>query len=355
MAGPGGHIILTDADDHFPGVGDDNSGNEQIDCLMGNDSVLGGLGNDTIYGGLGDDDILGDQNDDFLTGDDGNDALQGGSGNDIIWDLLGSLTNIDAGSGNDNVQIGAGFGVFSVINGGAGYDALTTSTTFLQDILISGFEELNTFGARITATATQFAGFRTIQSSGEDPSAGVSLGLYGLAGVGYALDLTRQLDHRSVIFIGSFGNDTLTTGQGDDLVFGDLGNDALTGGRGNDSLRGSSGADTLTGGLGRDVMTGGSGADRFVFADDRDSPASGRGDRIIDFGHGGDKLDLSAMPGLFFNGSAGFHLMAGEVIFAQDVPGGVTSVLADLTGDGVADLKVVLAGLLSLDAGDFLF
>jgi len=53
--------------------------------------------------------------------------------------------------------------------------------------------------------------------------------------------------------VGTSGNDTLTGGAGDDVVFGLGGNDTLTDGAGDDRLDGGTGNDVMKGGLGNDT------------------------------------------------------------------------------------------------------
>ena len=66
---------------------------------------------------------------------------------------------------------------------------------------------------------------------------------------------------------------------------GDIGNDTLLGGRGNDDL---------TGWLGNDVLTGGADADTFHYDfSNTASPNTDGHDRITDFTHGEDKLDIA--------------------------------------------------------------
>jgi len=56
---------------------------------------------------------------------------------------------------------------------------------------------------------------------------------------------------------GGDGNDTITGGAGNDVIFGDLGNDTLTGSAGNDVLVGGSGSDRLVGSAGHDLLVAG--------------------------------------------------------------------------------------------------
>ena len=78
---------------------------------------------------------------------------------------------------------------------------------------------------------------------------------------------------------GTAGNDALTGGAQDDLLWG---------GNGNDRLSGGAGADILVDGTGSDDLRGGAGADVFVLNRD------GQADIIRDFDPAEDRLDLSA-------------------------------------------------------------
>ena len=86
---------------------------------------------------------------------------------------------------------------------------------------------------------------------------------------------------------GKGGNDTISGGAGIDLLFGGDGDDVLSGGDGDDFLFGGKGADTLNGGPGNDFLKGNEGADTFQFARRGD----GR-DIIADFAPGIDRLDI---------------------------------------------------------------
>lgn len=57
------------------------------------------------------------------------------------------------------------------------------------------------------------------------------------------------------------GNDRVTTGYGNDVIYGDAGNDTLDGADGNDSLYGGTGNDTLLSLSGNDSLYGGEGND----------------------------------------------------------------------------------------------
>lgn len=106
------------------------------------------------------------------------------------------------------------------------------------------------------------------------------------------------------------------------------------GGDGADTLIGNALANMLVGGRGADLLTGGGGADSFVF--DRLADA---GDRITDFLHGTDKLDLG---GLFDAISyAGSNPFADGILDALFV-GTSTQVYVDADGAGAQAAKLLV-------------
>jgi hypothetical protein len=160
--------------------------------------------------------------------------------------------------------------------------------------------------------------------------------------------------------------DTLHGGEGSDTIRGGSGNDLIVGDAGADWLQGGEGDDTLIGGAGADRLKGGTGADHFRMLDVADSPWRD-GDTIVDFDAAeGDRIDLSAIdtdpvaPGdqdfafigtAAFSGSAAAPGVAELRYMARD--NGVV-VLADVNGDGRADMEIRVAGVASLQESDFL-
>ena len=151
---------------------------------------------------------------------------------------------------------------------------------------------------------------------------------------------------------GRTGDDTLYGLEGNDKLIGGAGADALYGGEGNDKLKGGNGNDTLVGGAGKDALIGGAGADTFVFLAASDS-AAGAADRIRDFEQGVDLLDFSAFGGLSFIGNGGFSGTGGEVRAVEK--NGNTILRVDVDGDGAADMKIFVKGLVGLTVDDFIF
>jgi hypothetical protein len=86
------------------------------------------------------------------------------------------------------------------------------------------------------------------------------------------------------------GNDTVTTGQGNDRVDGGLGNDTITTRGGRDDVFGNSGNDTIDAGDGHDQVHGGDGNDTLKGGRGRDYLDGGRGNDVLEGGSGNDIL-----------------------------------------------------------------
>ena len=168
--------------------------------------------------------------------------------------------------------------------------------------------------------------------------------------------------------IGNGAGNTLDGGGGRDKLYGITGRDTLAGGNGRDELYGGAGRDTLDGGAGGDKLFGGAGHDTFRFDNVTDPGLRLKAcDAIGDFQHRHDKLDFSGVDAdaiqaddqaFGFIGRAKFSGVAGQVHFllskAADGGHGVTVVEGDVNGDGAADFRVKLAGLVHLTAVDFI-
>ena len=102
---------------------------------------------------------------------------------------------------------------------------------------------------------------------------------------------------------GTNRNDNLNGSSGDDVIRGFARNDRLSGNGGNDSLFGGDHHDLLDGGEGDDSIIGGRGKDRLTGGDGKDifiyNKLSERGDTIVDFQSGVDKIDVKAITSAY--------------------------------------------------------
>lgn len=274
---------------------------------------------DAVRGSSVKDVIKGQGGDDRLFGLNGDDTLEGGAGND----------SLDGGPGADRMVGGVGDDAYFVDNrhdkvvesesGSGGYDRVIAMA---GHTLAAGVEQLEMWSDT------------------------------GLTGTGNTLG--------NVIF-GSLGGDVISGLAGEDYIVGGLGADKLSGGDQNDLLYGEDGTDELTGGLGADRMTGGAQADRFVFKALAETGFGFAADVIADFSHRQkDKLDLKAIDPSAVAGDQAFSFV-GEAAFVANgqaqvrwtPSGGSALVLLDANGDGSADASIVLGGVGTLQASDF--
>ncbi len=283
----------------------------------GRDQVNGNAGADTLFGGAGDDVMTGGQGADLLNGEAGADTLFGLDGDDLI-----------SGELDDDVLWG-GAGA-DVLLGGGGTDGLNGET---------GDDAL--FG--------QDGGDLLAGGAGRDVLNGGPGDDQLLAGDGDDV-LSGELGGDRMF--GGEGADAMLGGGGADLLNGQGGLDLLDGGDDADTLSGEDGSDVLIGGLGGDVLIGGAGIDRFVYRAAAESGATTR-DLIIDFGRGVDLIDLSAIdadPGQA--GDQAFRFVdapnpfgsPGQATLVYDTGSDRTLFSADVTGDGLPDIFIIING-----------
>jgi serralysin len=161
---------------------------------------------------------------------------------------------------------------------------------------------------------------------------------------------------------GSVYGDTLTGDDNPNTLTGEEGNDKLAGKGGVDTIFGGDGNDKITGGTDADLLRGNAGDDTFIYTAVAESAA--KHDIIADFQHSHDQIDLSKLhpdtkdDKFIFIGDHNFGHHAGELEVVQHDNSGTandfTMVLADLDGNGKADLQIELTHLVHLDKGDFI-
>jgi Ca2+-binding RTX toxin-like protein len=195
------------------------NGGEDNDTLYGGadaDTLRGGFGDDTVYGESGNDQLFGQPGNDYLNGGENDDSIYGGSENDT---LVGSLGNdyLVGGNGDEDFDNGYDIASFS----GTYYNYSFSFYNRDGDVLVAGID-----GIDILKDIDQI-------SFGD----GGVVKLYtGGSGVNDAIVADPYV---AVMMDGNDGNDTLTSG---------LGNDTLSGG-----YAFSNGSDVLNAGAGYDI------------------------------------------------------------------------------------------------------
>lgn len=159
--------------------------------------------------------------------------------------------------------------------------------------------------------------------------------------------------------IGNAGNDTLFGEAGNDSIDGGFGNDRLLGGLGNDIVKGGAGADVLIGGAGFDKLAGGvdTAHDLFVFSAANETGLGVNADRIFDFVHLVDDINLSAIDGDTGTANLQHLLFHGTTAAAHSVwlidTGNDFVIRGDVNGNTTADFEIRLVNCAgSVDASD---
>jgi len=354
----------------------------------------------TIDGGAGNDTITGGDGDDLLIGGDGNDLITGGRGKDMALLGTGDDTFVwNPGDGSDTVEGQDGFDtlLFNGANIGENIaiSANGTRAVFTRDIGavtmdLNGVERIafNALGGADHVVVNNLAGTNVSQvaidlgssgtgdgqpdtvtvngTNGADQivvtGAGTSVAVSGLAAT-VTIDHTEAGDLLTVN--GGGGSDTIDASG---LAAGTIGL-AIDGGAGNDTITGSQGADLLSGGDGNDLVTGGRGNDVALLGAGNDLFVWNPGD-------GSDAVDgQGGTDTLLFNGaniaeSIGISANGAHALFTRDVAaitmdlnsveqirfnalGGADNiVVGDLTGTGVTQVVIDLAGTLDGGSGD---
>ena len=287
----------------------DGTGNALDNVITGNkvDNVLdGGAGLDHLLGGNGND---------VLTGGTGADTLDGGANNDrLIGGVDGAADSLIGGNGSDTYVVGEAGEIIVENAGDAGIDTVETTLnsfiTLAVNIEALTFTGAGSFVGRGNAGDNILTGGAgndrfVVDSGGADQfrgGTGTDIVDYRTSS-GVTINLTTNVHGGAAagdgfisietIYGSSTGDDTMVGSASGNRFDGWGGNDILTGVDGNDILNGGDGSDTITGGLGADVLNGGAGADFFVFQAAADS--AGLRDRIQDFVHGLDQIDVTAI------------------------------------------------------------
>jgi len=357
-------------------------------------TVDGGPGNDTITGGDGDDTLTGGDGDDVIIGGRGTDRLIGGAGNDtFVWNPGDGNDVVEGQDGTDTMQFN-GANISEKIDLSANGSRVRLTRDVASIVMdINGVEQVNVVerGGGDTTTVNDLTGTNVanvqldlsatpgsgtgdgavdaVSISGTRNADNVSISGSGgsvlVSGLPASVTIsgTEPTDQLSVFGLG--GNDALNAaalaaGNVTLTLDGGAGSDTLTGSNGDDTLQGGDGPDILIGGRGNDTLLGGAGADTFVW-----NPGDGS-----DIVEGQDGVDTLQFNGANINERIDLSANGTRLLFTRDVAsivmdvngveqvnvaergGADTTTINDLTGTGVTNVQLDLAGDPGTGVGD---
>ncbi len=343
------------------GTGNDNiTGSDGNDVLIGgdgNDNIIGGRGNDVAFLGAGNDTFVWNPGDgsDIVEGQDGRDTLQfNGSNASENMDLSANGSRLlllrDVGNVimdvNDLEQVNvAALGGADTIN----VNDLTGTGVTAVNIDLAGTPGIGD-GQADTVIVNGTAGADALTISGAGTTAVV-------AGASATVRITNAEGANDSLRVnGLGGNDTINAaglqagvvaltvdgGDGDDVITGSAGNDLIFGGRGNDDAFMGAGDDTFVWnpGDGSDVVEGQGGHDTLQFN-------GANVNENIDLSANGSRLRLFRDVG---NVTMDVHGVEQVNVVARG--GADTITVGDLTGTGVTQVNLDLAGTPGTGTGD---
>ncbi|TFW14353.1 calcium-binding protein [Brevundimonas intermedia] len=316
------------------------NGGGGADTLFGsnnNDTLFGGSDNDALYGRGGDDRLYGGSGADELDGGLGADRMEGGSGNDRYFiDNLGDVVIEVAGGGTDTVD--------SVLT----FNGSLAANANIENINLTGDAAINAAGNALNNTI-----IGNSANNGLNGGKGADTLIGGLGNDTYTIDSTLDMivenagegskdtvkSAISFTLSDNLENLTLVSTKSVNAI-GNAGSNVIIGGVGDNIIAGKGGAD---------ILTGGEGSDTFDYNSITESTYSGY-DRIIDLTDA-DKIDMSGIDAnTTIGGNQAFSLVdafsktAGEITLVYDAAKDFTVLSADVNGDGVADMRIVING-----------
>jgi Ca2+-binding RTX toxin-like protein len=318
------------------GVGNDRvlwGDNPATGPIEGPHSLAGGVSGrfSTIIAGSGDDFIQGSGGSDLIFGNAGNDTIQAGGGADLVFGDEGEIGEgsvrglVRPSDGRDIIDGGEGE---DILIGGGGRDDLQGGTGSGTDLLLGGG------GVVFFTSATAFPIFDNF-------------------------DVTGSVDDPENLVLDPTAGDTVTGGDGADILFGTAGPDTITGGGGDDIIFGLGGFDTIDAGSGDDIVFGDDGEitddGPVPFADgEADNIQGGTGDDKIFGGGGGDVIQGGGDDDRIFGGSGPDVIFGDNGSLVAGVPTPVEAVgdgADTIFGEGEPDRIYGGGGIDQIDGG----
>jgi Ca2+-binding RTX toxin-like protein len=357
-------------------------------------TIAGGDGNDTLLGGSGAELLLGGPGNDSIDGNGGNDVADLGAGDDsFVWDPGDGSDTIEGRDGND-AMVFNGAAAAEQVDVSSNRDRLTftrnlgnirMSTRGVENVdfnALGGSDSIavhDLTGSGVSAVNVDLAGTLggaagdgqadrvAVDATNGDDNVDVTGDAAGVAVTGQAARVTIQhaepadqldaagLAGRDSISATGLAAQTIGTrldgGAGDDRISGGPGIETLLGGDGNDSIDGNGGNDVADLGAGDDtfVWDPGDGSDTIEGSDGNDTMVfnGAAAAEQVNVSPNGDRLTFFRNPGNITMDAHGVENVDFNALGGADV---VT--VDDLTGTGVANVRVDLAGTLGGSAGD---
>ncbi len=273
-------------------------------------------------------------------------TLLGNAPIDVVDNSGANTISGNAAANNITVSGGA-----DVVHGGGGIDTLIVKyATTTADVIGSSVNISD--GGTHSVTYDGFENFTIDTGSGNDTlTAGNGI---NIVHSGSGNDTFTGGDGHNTVF-GGTGNDTVTAGNGINTIDGGAGNDTLTAGDGGNKILGGSGDDIITSGGGKDTITAGLGNDSVDAGGGNDTIYLTGGNDRIDGGAGKDTVDysqstLGVTVSLTTTAVQGVNTLANDALFnIENLTG---SAYADsLTGNGASNVLKGGAGGDTLKGG----
>ncbi|MHC4281808.1 MAG: hypothetical protein ACYSWZ_02365, partial [Planctomycetota bacterium] len=353
---------------HIVGIG--GQGNDIIELNLGTSDITyeleGGLGDDTIkvtgggggtiHGGVGNDTLTGGAGNDIIWGEEGNDTIDGGGGYDILFGdqgryfdsesdpdplITSRITGSDGddtiyGGTEDDIIIGAGGD--DTLNGDAGNDVIIGDGGRFAYLDVGGHFEISavlpdSYNSYTPPGINDYVDPGVISDDIDEIHDDV-LEIFHATDLGFGGNDTISGGEGGDLIFGGTADDLINGNAGDDLIFGGKGFDDIHGDANDDIIFGEDQADTISGNEGNDVISGGTGND-YIHGNAHNDVMKGDSGADVMFGDAGEDLVFGQTEPDVLMGGIDNDLVVGgtgsDIMFGDD---GVVAKLDPSDGTG---------------------